>query len=51
MGRIGAEEGKSDSVDPEEVAQMLIAAAVAKELKELEPETIQEALEAAAEAD
>jgi hypothetical protein len=35
--------------DADEFMQMLIAAAVAKEIKELEPETIQEALEEASE--
>jgi hypothetical protein len=51
MERIATQDQKSDHVDPDEVFQMLIAAAVAKELKELEPETVQEALEAAAEAE
>jgi len=51
LEKIGTDGQKSDHVDPDEVFQMMIAAAVAKELKHLDPETVQEALEAAAEAE
>lgn len=49
MEKLAAEE--TPKPDADEMMQMLIAAAVAKGLKEIEPETIQEALEDASEAD